>query len=487
MGMSFLQAALEGLSSDEAGAFESSSVGSEDGLGAAANEGGASNDPSNALPGGDLQVLIEEATTTLESHYADTDEVFCQADQLRDYVEENEQAHQVLREDVKDLRNTLEAVTGSMEMLNIISSMETIEPAAIQIANVALESLARQLNMVTPSLEAIDGKLTQVSQEGLIDFLKATGTKIKNWFGDMFDRMTLSTLRERTTYAHFEARVKRIQGILSKLPQDIGKPIGAIQYKDPYLWGLYADGKPLPFTQSALSGAVKESASLSMMGITANATEHLANIKVINSTLPSLLMSIGDDGGEKATRAMVEKLKLTTTLPKDLKYGTEQPGGVTYREGNYRPSVRVASWAQIMVEMVERDRCVAQFRRTGRSGIDMLEPKEMEAILDEIIDHIGARQDRAEGFWGELVESYNDSVAAYNKTLGLAHATDHSELTSEVWKALDLASYVMMQLYDIIIREGYAVGIPAGRVIDSVLYVIEEQLVRYVKVNRQAN
>lgn len=478
MSMKALKAALEGLSSDEAGNLESSSVGGDDNANAAggykAEEGGE-----------DIQVLIAQASAQLESHYEATDEVFTQADELRGYVEENELAHNVLREDIKDLRNTMSAITGSMEMLTTMTSLKEVSPEAVMMANASLESLIRPLRMPVPSFESVDGKITNASLEGLLDFLKAGASKIKTWFKTLFDNMALNKLRNQRSYATFEARIKRMQNIVGNMSDDVGLSRSAVvPYNDLYTNALYITGKPIDFNVSGLTAALKAAGELGMMGITQNSKEHLANNKVINSTLPSLLMTIGNDGGEQATRDMVAKLALTPTLPKALTYGVEQAGGVTYREGNYRPSIRVATWAQIMVEMVEKDRTGCQIRRTGRSAITLLDVKDIDAILDVMIDMISDRYNRYENYWGELVEAYNDSVSAYNKTMGLAQGTDHRELTSEVWKAIDLASYVMMDIFNVIMRETSNVGIPSARLIDSVLYVIEEQLKAYVKVAR---
>lgn len=481
MSMNALKAALEGLSSDEAGNLESSSIGGDDNANAA--EGYKVEDG-----GDDIQVLIAEASAQLESHYADTDEVFTQADELRGYMEENEAAHNVLREDIKDMRNTMSAITGSMEMLTTMTALKQPSPEAVMMANASLESLIRPLGMAVPSLESVGGAITTASLEGLVDFLKAGAAKIKTWFKTLFDNMALDKLRNQRSYATFEARIKRLQNIVNQMPDSMGLSRSTVvPYNDLYTNALYMDSKPVEFTVSGLTTALKAAGALGMMGITENSREHLANNKVINTTLPSLLMTIGNDGGEQATRDMVSKLALTPTLPKALNYGIEQAGGVTYREGSYRPSIRVATWAQIMVEMVEKDRTLCQIRRTGRAAINILEIKDINAVLDEMIDVITTRYDRYENYWGELVEAYNSSVSAYNKTMGLAHGTDHRELTSEVWKAIDLASYVMMDLFQVIIRETANVGIPCARLIDSVLYIVEEQMKTYAKVGRISN
>jgi hypothetical protein len=477
-----LTAALEGLVSDDTGGLEGSATGGE------TNGGIIPNDSTPPTVGecGDIQALLVEAEAQLESFYGNNEPgaVFTQADQLRDYMEENDAAHEVMREDIKDLRNHMEAVSGSMEMLSLFKSMESVDDHAIRIANITLESLGRHLPYATPTLEARDGHVTTASMEGLIDFLKAGAAKIKNWFKDVGAAMELSSLRQQTTYAGFQARIKRVQGIISKLPEEHGRPVTAINYADPYVCGLYSDGKPIEFTEAALVKAMKEASGLAMIGLNENAKERLATITSISKVLPSLLMSIGDDGGEKATRAMVESLKNPEALPKAVNYGAEHAGGVTYRDPTYRPSVRTASWAQPMVEIIERDRASFTIRRTGRSGIQVLDLSTMDKVLDEMAGYIDARSDRYNGYWGDLRDAYNDAVSAYNKTLGLAQGTDHSELTSEVWKAIDLASYVMMQMFSVIQYEAFNVGIPAARFIDSALYVIEEQLIRYVKVNR---
>jgi len=485
-----LVAALEGLITEDEGTLEASSKGAGENNAAADDSNKPIVDETNTivdptkLPGGELKDLVQEATTALEQFYEGGGEVSSQAEQIAAYLEENDAQHQVMREDIKDIRNHLEAVSGSMEMLAQITSLESIDDHSLAIANVSLEHLGRHLPYATPSLESIDGKVTDASLEGLVDFLKAGANRIKNWFKDLFDAMNLNGLRERRGLATYEARVRRLLDIIKRLPSELGRPVDNILYRDTYVWGLYQDGKPIPFNADTLTAALKQAGEIGMLGLNENQKEHLANIKVINSTLPGLLMNIADDGGEKATRGMVERLEIPKTLNAKINYGNEFAGGITYREGNYRPSIRVASWAQPMVEMVERDRVAYQFRRTGRIDIQTLDIAAIEKILDSVMGIINARHDRFDSYWGELVEEYQDSVSAYNKTLGLAQGTNHSELTSEVWKAIDLASYVMMQLFNVVIYEAGSLSVPFMRLIDSVLYVCEEQLNKYVRVNR---
>ena len=483
MSKSALKAALEGLVSDDVGGLEGSAEGGETNGGIVPNDGAQ---PVLCDPI-DVGTLVQAAEATLEAFYGDeanAGAVFTQANQLKDYMEENDAAHEIMRQDIKQLQGHMDVVSHSMEMLSVLKGMRDVEDHTVKAANVALESLAKKVDYPAPSLSAQNGQFTTASMEGLVDFLKAGANKIKNWFKDLGAAMELSSLRQQTTYAGFQARIRRVQGIITKLPKEYGRPVALIPYQDTYTMALYADGKPIEFTETELAKAMKDVGALGMLGLTDNAKERLTTITSISKVLPSLLMSIGDDGGEKATRAMVESLKNPEALPKAVNYGREHAGGVTYRDPTYRPSVRTASWAQPMVEIIERDRVQYGIRRNGRSSIQMLELDAMDKVMDTMAGYLDDRQDRYNGYWGDLRDAYGDAVTAYNKTLGLAQSTNHNELTSEVWKAIDLASYVMMQMFNVIQYEAFNAGIPAARFIDSALYVIEEQLIRYVKVNR---
>ena len=475
MSINALKAALEGLGPDDAGAIEDQAI------------------VEPLIPETEMiqemvpvslpprEEMVAEVAVQLEAHYADSDDVFCQADDINHAIEENETAHAVMREDIRTLRDQVEAVHGSMEMLSRLSSLESIDADTLAIANVNLKHLARRTGIQAPSLESIDGN---VSMEGLIDFLKAGAEKIKNWFKDLSDKMNLEALREHRNGAAFTARIRRLQAVIDKLPTELGRPVTPCVYKEQYIYGLFEDNAPLKFDTASLQAAVKRSTDFYRFATQVNSKEHVENINVISSMMPSLLMSIGEDGGEKATRDMVSKVKVPPSLPKEVNYGKESAGGVTYREGNYRPSVRVASWVQHLVEIAEKDRLAMQFRRSGRITIDYCDVATIEATLESISGFLDDVSNMYNSYMGDLVEAYNDAVKSYNKTLGLARATDHSELTSEVWKAIDLSSFVMMESFNVVLRETWGLTLPSARQIDSLLYVFEEQLLRYVKVNR---
>jgi hypothetical protein len=475
MTINALKAALEGLGPDDTGAIEGQAI------------------VEPLLPESEMiqemvpvslpprEEMVAEVSVQLEAHYAESDDVFTQADAINHAIEENETAHAVMREDIRTLREQVEAVHGSMEMLSRLATMESIDADTLAMANVNLKHLARRTGLQAPSLESIDGN---VSMEGLLDFLKAGAEKIKNWFKDLSDKMNLDALRERRNGAAFVARIRRLQAVIDKLPTELGRPVQPCQYKDQYLYGLFEDNTPLKFETAALKASVKRSTDLYRFATGVNSKEHLENIKAISAQMPSLLMSIGDDGGEKATRDMVGKVKVPPSLAKEVTYGKEVGGGVTYREGNYRPSIRVASWVQHLVEIAEKDRLPMQFRRSGRITLDYCDISTIEGTLESMAEFLDDVDNMYSSYMGDLIEAYNDAVKSYNKTLGLARSTDHAELTSEVWKAIDLASFVMMESFNVVLRETWGLTLPSSRQIDSLLYVFEEQLLRYVKVNR---
>lgn len=479
MRMNALQAALEGMSEDEAGAIE-----------------GQTTQPVACIPEEQLiaemivpqipprEEMVAEVAAQLESHYAESDEVICHADEIRDYIQQNEAAHSVMREEIKSLRGQVEAVTGTMEMMAVISNMESFDVHSAAMLNVNMAHLGRVAGLPVPTFESIDDKFPEASMEGLVEFLKAGVDKIKNWFSDRNDQIRLDAVRQRNSSANFAARIQRIREIIKKLPEEHGKPVQPCQYKDQYLFSLFENNGAIEFDKESLAEVVAASTKLRSFATSVNADEHLANIKAISAVLPSLLMSIGNDGGEKATKDMIDKLAIPPSLTKMITYGKEVAGGVTYRSNTYRPSMRVAGWAQLLVELAERDRTEMQLRRNGRISIDYVDVKVMDDIVESIAQFLDRLDNEYSNYSGNITEAYNDAVSAYNKTLGLARNTDHSELTSEVWKAIDLASYVMMNTFKYIQVETFDLSVPSLRLIDGILYVFEEQLLRYVKVNR---
>lgn len=421
---------------------------------------------------------VQRMQAQLEDQYQQTGQVGALAEELEEHIESDRVEQQEMKAEIHDLQDRMAGVSSAMEMLSLLKSMESIDPVTLGMANGVLRSHG------APSLESIDGILAQQSVDDLSSYLQANVSKLGGWFKDMFDRMKVNGLRGQRTLGNFEARIKRMQALLDKLPEDLGQPMGQIAYNPRYLLGLYADGKPLEFTEAALGAAIKQVSGLTLCALKANSDERLAVVKVITADMPTILMSVGEDGGEKITKAMVEKLKVPEALEKELKYGTELPGGFTYLEPMYKPSIRIASWGQPMVEIIEKQRTRFQMRRNGRGSPSMMTPKDIDGVLEASIEHIDAVLGVYDNFWGGLVEAYQEAAKAYNKTLALASNTDHSQLTSEVWKAVDVASYVMMRSFDVILNELTNVHYPALVLIDSALYVCEEQLIRYVKVNR---
>lgn len=441
-------------------------------------------DPIEPSAPTDIQTLINEATVTLENHYAGASEIYTQTDELNGYEEQNAEEHAEMRGELADLRNHMQAVTGSMEMLSHLRSLKHVDQFNLDVAKVTFESLAKRTELIVPSLEAVDGHITTASMEGLIDFIKAGAAKVKNWFSEMMDNAHVNSLRNIRSHSMFSARIKRLQDMMNKLPSELGRPVDRIQYRDNFTNSLFEKNNMIPFKQESLIAAMKSAGALAEVGINQNSLEHLANIKVITESITGLLVSTGTDGGEKTTRAMFDKLKPLTAIEKIIKYGDEMAGGVTFRETVYRPSLRVASWVMPLVEMLERPRLDWNLRRSGRVSIDILDISTIQAVIDFIIDHLTDYDNRYPNYWSELVEAYNEAVGAYNKTLAVAQQTDHDELTSEVWRAIDIASYGMLQFFNIIVSEAERCVWPSMRLIDGLLYVFEEQVARYVRVNR---
>lgn len=474
MSLNALKAAFEGLDSTPVGAIQ-----------AQANDAPIIL-PVENVPSQDADIemkynreeTVQRMQAQLEDQYQQTGEVGALAEELNEHIESDRIEQQEMKSEIHDLQARLSGVHSSLEMLSRLKSMDSIDAVSLQMANGVLRSHG------APSLESIDGMLAPQSVNDLSSYLQANVSKLGGWFKDLFDRMKVNGLRSQRTLGNFEARIKRMQSLLDKLPEDLGQPMGQIAYNPRNLLGLYAADKPLEFTEAALAGAIKKASELTHCGLKDNSTERLAIVKVITDDMPGILMSISDDGGEKVTKAMVEKLKMPEALEKVLTYGTEQPGGLTFLEPNYKPSIRIASWAQPMVEMIEKNRVRFQMRRNGRVVPTLMTPEVIDGVLEASIEHINMVLSNYDNFWGGLVEAYQEAVKSYNKTLALAGTTDHSQLTSEVWKAVDVASYVMMRSFDAILNELTTVHYPALVLIDSALYVCEEQLIRYVKVNR---
>lgn len=441
-------------------------------------------DPKD-VPGGDITELIKEAEAQLEAFYeANPEAIFTQGDAVDTFAADSAAANETLREQVRDMQDTLTAVTGSMEMYALMKSMESVDSVTLAFANATLEDLNRCMEKPAPILELEDGRASSASMEGLLDFIKGGMAKVKNWFKDLFASMEVNGLREQKNWAGVEARINRLFKVLRTIPGEHGKPVGVIQYKDFYTWALFAKNSPLPFDETSLVGAMKLVGDLAMQALDKNTAERLHNVNALSDGLPSLLLSIGDDGGEAATKALLDKIKQPVTLPKLLQYGQELPGGMTFRETPYKSPVTVASWVQPTVESVARVITANNIRRSGRINPPTLDIPVMEKVLEAVLDYSVNRRNMYDNYWGGLVEAYNNAVEAYNKTLAIAQQTNHSLITSEVWRAIDIASYVMMETFNNIINENAWAGTPAFRLADSLVYVIEEQLVRYVKVNR---
>jgi len=135
--------------------------------------------PGNVTPSteeGDGAQGGESPSEALAEHAAEDDQRFAEVNErITEGEQENEQEHEVLQEEIDQLKERVEIADDLDDVVNQVTSNESICSADVTLANISLKSIGRHLNTTAPSFEFKDGKVSVESLEDVQAFQQRVG------------------------------------------------------------------------------------------------------------------------------------------------------------------------------------------------------------------------------------------------------------------------------------------------------------------------
>lgn len=429
------------------------------------------------------QINAEVLEHIKEERYQDEDGL---RDYAEEYAEANQLDHAAMRAEIEDVRETVQVVAASMEMLSLMASMESIDGDTLVTANTTLSNIASQAGEPqAPVLLVEDGKITTASMEGLVDFIKNVMTKLKNWIKEKFENMAISMRRGNMYRQTLIKRVEALQARMNKLPEDYGIPAKALKYDINWILTLYEDGQPIPFNAKALKASSDEALKLMTFATSKMAEEAVKRSSAIGDVIAGVLVARDENAAEEQLRKLFKDVSGKLPVEDAVKYGSEK-AGATFIDGgvNYRSRYRDAEWIMELVRLLEVNQLFVRYRRSGRMDIKVLDVAELRDILDVAINLMEDPVMTDYGYFNELSGAWHDANEVYGKLWTMVNSMQFAHMNNELWRAFDVSVSGMFILLDKTYYHIESLRAPSYRLLSGMLYVLEEQMKAYAAVNR---
>lgn len=405
---------------------------------------------------------------------------------VESYLEENEQAHAQMRNDIETVRTTVQGVVSSMEMLSVIASMESLDATAVCTANAALANIANKVGEEAPVVVTEGDQITQVSMESVVDFVKKTLSNLKKWIKEKLDNMALNMRRDAVTYEALRKRIASAQARLNSIPEEYGIPAKPMRYDPDYVTMLYANGVPMSLEKKELDGAVNTVIKLLTEGQEILAPDAVKRSAVLADALSRVIMSIDANTAEQILKKAFKEVSAEWPVEKIVKRDVELPGGMTFLDpaAGYRTRYRDAEWIMELVHMLEMNQAMVRFRRTGSLPAKADDVATLKNMLDQVVSIFEDSSVNNRAYQTELSIAWRDASKVYNRLAAVVQNSSMPQMTNELWRGLDVGVSGMFMVLDKAFNQISVMRSPVFRLMHGLLYVVEEQAKAYVAVNR---
>lgn len=403
-----------------------------------------------------------------------------------DYFEQNELEHANLRHEIAEVRESVSTVVSSMEMLSLLTSMESLDDSAVEMANNAMGAIALQAgDLQAPTVETEDGAITTASMEGLMDFIKQALGKLKKWIKEKFENIAINM---RRGFIYREVMIKRIDSLqkrMDSLPEDYGIPGKPLRYDASKTSSLYSDNKLIEFKPTAMRKAFDDAYKLLTFGIDTIASDAATRSNASAEALAAILVARDSVSAETQMKDLYKVLTKDLPVSKGVTYGTEI-AGLIFVDGSigYRSRYRDVDWIMDLINLLEPNQLLVKQRRNGRTNGPADDVADLRGVLDVVVDAVEKEKTFDYAYYNELCLAWNEANECYNRLYGMVTNMEFTHMTSELWRALDIACTSMFTFLDKAYYHTENCRAPYLRLIDSVTYVLEEQMKAYVAVNR---
>ena len=408
----------------------------------------------------------------------------------QDFIEQNAVEHGRMQSQISEIQEIVGSTISSMEMLSTVASMENVTDGDLDMANTAIANVSSQYGTdVPPALVAEDGAISEVSMEGLIDWVKKSLTAMKKWIVEMFQNMAMNQRRAIVSQTALFERANALRKRMSTIPEDYGIPSKQIRYDPAQIFNLYTAGSTVPFEESALATMVGEAIALAEFASAEISKDAVTRSEVMADVVADILVARSDTVAEEKLKAAFEKV--ITPLPvetflKERKVRDREISGLTFKDPalTYRSRYRDAAWITNVMDMLEMNQASCTVRRTGAVPSGVLDIATIEMLIEHTGTIIDSQVITNQNHFNELGHAWQEANRVYNRLITMVQTMEFPHMNSELWRALDVAVTAMFQILDKGFNHTSILRVPMFRVASGLLYVAEEQVKAYVAVNR---
>lgn len=408
----------------------------------------------------------------------------------QDFIEQNAVEHGRMQSQISEIQEIVGSTISSMEMLSTVASMENVTDGDLDMANTAIANVSSQYGTdVPPALVAEDGAISEVSMEGLIDWVKKSLTAMKKWIVEMFQNMAMNQRRAVVSQTALFERANALRKRMSTIPEDYGIPSKQIRYDPAQIFNLYTAGSVVPFEESALATMVGEAIALAEFASAEISKDAVTRSEVMADVVADILVARSDTVAEEKLKAAFEKV--ITPLPVEVflqerKIRDREISGLTFKDPalTYRSRYRDAAWITSVMDMLQINQASCTVRRTGAVPSGVLDIATIEMLIEHTGTIIDSQVITNQNHFNELGHAWQEANRVYNRLITMVQTMEFPHMNSELWRALDVAVTAMFQILDKGFNHTSILRVPMFRVASGLLYVAEEQVKAYVAVNR---
>lgn len=391
-----------------------------------------------------------------------------------------------------ELKDAIGGITASMEMLSALTSSDSFDPDAVVAAQTVVNNIHRQYEVEgqAPVLEINGDKFTEVSMEGVVDWVKGFFKAIKKWVAQKMANIVLNQRRAVVNRQTLLDRAEEARKIMSTFGDDYGIPNKQVRYSPETIFKLFARGAQIPFEKKAMTEAIDEIKAVMVFGNTQLHPDAISRSTKLGEVMGQVLIARDEMDAEqklKGVFAEVSKpLPVTDYLTEKRLFGVELPSGQTFVDisGSYRSKYRDAAWISQLTDLIDINQSYYTVRRVGGIPNKVNDLPELQVMLEAVGSIVDDDALTNHSFYDELARAWNDANGVYNRLFSMIMSLDFPHMNNELWRAVDVGSTAMYLFLDKAYGSTCKLRSPMYRYADGLLTVIEEQLKLYKAVNR---
>ncbi|MCY1276113.1 hypothetical protein D9M68_19420 [compost metagenome] len=429
------------------------------------------------------QISAEVLEHVAEERYGD--EEVCR-NVCEDYIVKNEEEHATMRRDLAEISGTIQNISAAMEMAGTITSMESLDDGDVAMANVAFNNIAQQAGDCTPPvLIAEDGQLTTASMEGLGDFLRTLLTRLKKWIKEKFQNMTIAMRRGIHSRAVYDKRLAAIAARISNLPSDYGIPAKNMRLDGRYVGQVYFDGKAMEITGPSVKARGQEVLSILKKAITEIHPDSVKRSDALADSIANILTMRDEVSASDALHKLFKDV--TGPLPAaKIANGLKETAGLAFFDAasGYRSRYRDVEWIMELVVLIEAPATASKPRLNGMCDTNYADVAVLSEVVNELSDILGDSAASDYDYYNELCHAWHEASEVYERLWDMVTNVQFNHMSNELWRGFDVGVTAMFNFLDKAYYSIEHLRAPYFRLVDGVLYNLEEQMKGYAAVNR---